>query len=190
MSAIALPRLWTPVDAGAVWTPGRETPLGMLERVLHHLRHPRSQAAERARELVLFAGFSDTAEIDVLNSVFDKHASINLYATPFLALTRAAVADVDTGTTIAANEANYTGYGRLAIPTSSMNSAGASGISNSQTLTFPNCTAGSSSVIGWAVITASTGGFVVVYGSCSPTTINTTQTPPTVAAGALSVSLD
>lgn len=162
----------------------------VFDHVIEGLRTGKGALEEARRKLIDFmAGFSDTAEVDVLDSVFGDHASIQLYTAPtYLALTTVAVTEVMTGSTI--TEANYTGYARKSIAATDMAAASAGAKSNSNTLTFANCTAGTSTVIGWAVCTASSAGNVIVYGTCTSTVISTTQTPATIAVGALSVTLD
>jgi hypothetical protein len=135
------------------------------------------------------AGFSDAVEKKILDHITGKTA----YASPgplYLALTTVAVTDADTGSTI--TEANYTGYARKQIPTADMTAAAgtSSETHNNTQEQFAACTAGSSTVIGWALCSASSGGDVVMFGTCPSTVISTTQTPATIAASALSLSLD
>ena len=135
------------------------------------------------------AGFSNFMEIEVLNSVFGDHATINLFTAPtYLALTTTAVGETDTGSTL--TEANYTGYARKAIAAADMSAASAGSKTNSNALTFAACTASSSTVIGWAQCSASTAGEIGVFGTCTSTVISTTQTPATVAIGGLVANLD
>lgn len=143
----------------------------------------------RSYGLTLFAGFSNFMELEVLDSVFGDHASINLFTAPtYLALTTVAVGETDTGTTI--TEANYTGYARKAIAAADMSAASAGSKTNGNALQFAACTAGSSVVIGWAQCSASSVGNLGVYGTCTSTTISTTQTPAQTAIGGLVANLD
>jgi hypothetical protein len=138
---------------------------------------------------LLMAGFSNQAELDVLDSVYGD-GSVNIYTAPtYLALVTVAVGETDTAGTL--TEANYTGYARKATAAADMNAAAAGAKANGNSLVFAACTAGSSTIIGWASVTSSSGaGTVIVYGTCTSTVISTTQTPATIAVGALSVSLD
>ena len=133
-------------------------------------------------------GFSDYCEKKVLDHVSGKTA----FAQPslFLALTTVAVVDADTGSTI--TEANYTGYARKAMPAADWNAASGTTatVTNAAQEQFAACTAGTSTVIGWALCDALTVGNVILFGTCPSFTVSTTQTPVTVAAGALSLSLD
>lgn len=100
-----------------------------------------------------------------------------------------------TGATI--TEANYTGYGRQAIAGAGWNAAAAGGAgaastaTNNGVITFAACTAGSSTVIGWALCDSVTtgAGNMLWWGSATSTVISTTQTPATVASGGISESL-
>lgn len=135
------------------------------------------------------AGFSNFMELEVLDSVFGDHASINLFSAPtYLALCTVAVGETDTGSTI--TEANYTGYARKSMAASDLSAASAGSKTNSNAITFAACTAGSSTVIGWAQCAASSAGNIGVYGTCTSTVISTTQTPATVAIGGLVANLD
>jgi hypothetical protein len=187
VTTLAYPVAADHIELPEIWTPGQ---LG--QEILDQIWRPTSRALGRAKDAIISymsPGLADTAEVDVLDSIFGDHASIQLYTAPvFLALTTAAVAETSTGSTL--TEANYTGYARLSVSAANMNAASAGAKANGATLTFANCTAGSSVVIGWATCTASSAGNVIVYGTCTSTTISTTQTPASVASGGLSVTLD
>lgn len=183
MTALALPHLELP---RGVVLPGDY----VFDRLRDRLREG-AGAFEDARRAVLsfMAGFSDAAEIDVLDSILGDHATINLYTAPtYLALTTVAVTEVMTGSTI--TEVNYTGAARKALAAADLGAAAAGAKSNTAQQQFPACTAGSSTAIGWAVCTAATAGGVIVYGTCTSTVISTTQTPATIQVGALSITLD
>ena len=106
-------------------------------------------------------------------------------ATVALALCTVLPTDTSTGATI--TEANYTGYARKVVEASALSAASGGSKTNSAELTFAACTAGSSTVIGWALCDSSTtgAGNALYWGSCTSTVISTTQTPASVAAGAL-----
>jgi hypothetical protein len=95
---------------------------------------------------------------------------------------------------LGANEAAYTGYARQTIAgagwvaaTAATPSVGA----NAATITFGNCTAGTATLVGFLVADSATvnAGNALWYGTLTSTVISTTQTPPTIAAGALAVSV-
>ncbi len=133
------------------------------------------------------AGFSDVWENLILDHVSGKTA-LPAIATGYLALTTVAVAETHTGSTI--TEAAYTGYARKAVAPADMSAASAGATSNSVAQTFAACTAGTSTVIGWAFCSALTAGNVLMFGTCTSTVISTTQTPATIAISALALNQD
>lgn len=133
------------------------------------------------------AGLSNAVELKVLEHVVGKTAYT--MPTTYLALVTVAVTETDTAATI--TEATYTGYARLA--TAGKWAAAASGqIANSAALTFPDCTAGTSTLVGWALVSSSSGaGDVIAYGNFgSSIPVSTTQTPVNFAIGALVITAD
>jgi len=90
-------------------------------------------------------------------------------------------------------DATYTGYAPLdehtnwTAATAAQPSVGV----NTATITFGACTAGTSTLISFAITDSATvnAGNILWYGALTSTVISTTQTPPTIAAGALQVSL-
>ena len=175
-------RIFVPLPDGAAILAPDELKDALLESVRGALR-----------ELgLLMAGFSDAVEKKILDHITGKTS----WSSPtvnglYLALTTVAVTDADTAGTI--TEATYTGYARKQVVPADMTAAAGttSETHNSVTETFANCTAGSSTVIGWALCSSSSGaGDVVMFGTCTSTVISTTQTPPTVAASGLSLTLD
>lgn len=133
-------------------------------------------------------GFSNAVENKILDHIMDD-GTYTVTAPTYLALTTVAVDDTMTAATI--TEANYTGYARKSIAAADMSAAAAGSKTNSAALTFAACTAGSSTVIGWALVSSSSGaGDVIMYGTCTSTVISTTQTPATIAIGGLVLNLD
>lgn len=137
------------------------------------------------------SGYAQTHIMDHANG----KTSWTMPATVALALCTVVPDSSKTGATI--TEASYTGAGRQTIAGAGWNaaSAGGAGVASTATnngaITFAACTAGSSTIIGWALCdSASTGaGNMLWWGSATSTVISTTQTPATVASGALSESL-
>ena len=118
--------------------------------------------------------------------------SFTMPATVAMALATATVASTMTGATI--TEAAYTGYARQTLAAAAFNAAtGAtpSVATNSGTITFGNCTAGTKTLLGFTLDdSATTGaGNVLWYGTLTSVTISTTQTPPTVGAGVMNLSM-
>lgn len=138
------------------------------------------------------AGFSDAVEKKILDHLTGKTSYASPTATGlYLALTTVAVGETDTAATL--TEAAYTGYARKqVVPADMTAAAGTTGEThNSVQEQFAACTAGTSTVIGWALCSSASGaGDVVMFGTCPSTVISTTQTPATIAASALSLTLD
>lgn len=137
-------------------------------------------------------GFSDAVERKILDHLFDD-GTYTVTGPVYLALTTVAVAEGDTAATI--TEATYTGYARKAIANTDMNAASTTSNNttkvNGNALSFPGCTAGTSTCIGFAICSTSSGaGDVIMFGTLPSVVISTTQTPATVGAGALSAALD
>lgn len=94
-------------------------------------------------------------------------------------------------------EPTYTGYTtRYAMAAAAWYSpaAGAAGvpswIGNNGAFTMTGCTGGTSTVIGWFLCDAATAsGNVIAWGSATSVVISSTQTPPAVASGAISLTL-
>lgn len=137
------------------------------------------------------SGYAQTHVMDHANG----KTSWTMPAAVALALTTVTPDSSKTGATI--TEANYTGYGRQAIAAAGWNAATAGGAgaasttSNNGAITFAACTAGSSTIIGWALCDSATlaAGNMLWWGSATSTVISTTQTPATIANGGLTQSL-
>jgi hypothetical protein len=89
-------------------------------------------------------------------------------------------------------EAAYTGYTRIAMGTagaSLMSAASAETTSNSSAITFPACTAGSSTVIGFFLADSATvsAGNLLLFGTCSLSV--SAGITPSFAPTALTVSM-
>lgn len=135
---------------------------------------------------VLLASFSDYLENKILDHVFGDGAYTS--PTAYVALCTTVPTDASTGSNIV--EANYTGYARLIINASDMSAAAAGSKTNSAALTFAACTAGSSTIIGFAICDALTVGNMLMWGTVTSKVIDTTATPPTIQASALVCTLD
>jgi hypothetical protein len=90
----------------------------------------------------------------------------------------------------------YTGpYARVALaavfPAATAGGAGAASsvVNSAGALTFPACTSGTATIVGWGIADAATVGNAIHWGSCTSTTVSSTQTPPTIASSALSLQL-
>lgn len=133
------------------------------------------------------ASKSDYLENKVLDHCLGD-GSFTMPAAVYLALCTVVPTDASTGATI--TEANYTGYARKQIAASDLSAAASGSKTNSAAITFADCTAGSSTVVGFAIVDASTNGNVLYWGTVTSKTIDTSNTPATVAIGALVVTED
>jgi hypothetical protein len=170
------------LNPGHITEAGREHPLGLALAEMFEFER-------RASGLIAgSASFSDYLEKALLEHITKK---ASLTAPDFyLALCTAVPEDSKTGTTII--EANYTTYARLKVEGATWTSSGTSptAIKNNAELTLAACTAGNSTVIGWAGCDALTVGNMLCWGTATSTVISTTQTPPKVAINALEITLD
>lgn len=176
---------------------GRRHPFGRaMQDFLDYearMAEARQRAIERGDPLPIAGGasFFNYAEAKILGHAVGKSAWAK--PTVWLALCTVVPEDAKTGITI--TEATYTGYARKEVPEGSWGAAseGApSSIKNSAELVFAECTSGESTIIGWALCDNATKseGNGIVWGTCSSTTISTTQTPAKVAANGLEVTQD
>lgn len=139
--------------------------------------------------LMLGASFSDYAELKIIDHVNGK-TSFTMPATVAMALTTVVPTDASTGASI--TEATYTGYARKAIAAGDWNAAAAGNATNANAIIFAACTAGASTIIGFAICDSSTigAGNILYWGTVTSKVIDTSNTPPTVAIGGLSISVD
>lgn len=137
------------------------------------------------------ASFSDYWENAVLDATFGD-PDVTITAPTYLALCLQVPTDASTGTSIDGGGwiPTYTGYARKSIAAADMSAASGGSKTNSNAITFAACSAGTSTIVGWALCDAATLGNILCWGSCTSTVISTTQTPATVAIGALVVTLD
>lgn len=139
------------------------------------------------------AGWTDVYENRILDHENQKTAMPALVTPWFMALTILAFTDTDTPTTSqdGSHKPTYTGYADASTPAASLNAASAGSASNGTAITFAACTAGSSSIVGFAnKETNGTTGDLRKYGTCTTTTVSTTQTPATFAIGAYTTTAD
>ena len=139
------------------------------------------------------SGIGQATMQKVLDHINGK-TSFTMPGTVAMALCTAAPASTATGATIS-EATGYTGYGRQTVAGTAWTAATAATPSvsaNNATITFGACTAGTAMLLGFAVCdSATTGaGAMLWFGPLASTVISTTQTPPTVAAAALSLSLN
>jgi hypothetical protein len=167
--------------------PGRIAGLAASREIREMLRRQDERIARGEDPIIAgAASFSDYAEGAILEHVVGKTTFTK--PTTYLALCTTVPTDASTGTTIV--EASYTGYARKKVEGTEYGAASGGAIKNSGTITFAECTAGSSVIKGWALCDALTVGNVLAWGTATETTISTTQTPATISANNLEITLD
>lgn len=135
------------------------------------------------------SGFSRKAAKGALDFFWGKEESLAKPAKVFLALCTVEPTSSSTGATIT-EATGATGYARLEVPVANIKKAeelATSIINTTAELTFAAITAGSATVIAWALCDSVTtgAGNVIMWGSATSTVISSTQTPPKIASGAL-----
>lgn len=112
-----------------------------------------------------------------------------------VAMCLATTAPTSTTTAVTIVEAAYTGYTRVTLTGASWSNAATSATpsvaTNNGAITFPACTASTSTLLGFMVADNATlaTGNSLWYGTLTSTVISTTQTPPTIATTAMSLSM-
>lgn len=130
-------------------------------------------------------GKSHYCQNAILEHILSKNA-FTMPANVYMALCTVAPTEDDTGTSI--TEANYTGYARKEILATDLGNAANGIITNSgAAIVFADCTAGSSTIVGFAICDALTAGNMLYYGTTTSKTIDTNNTPATVAISGLSI---
>lgn len=131
---------------------------------------------------------SDYSENKLLDHLLSQTA-FTMPANVYAALCTVTITDSMTGATI--TEATYTGYARKEILATDINAASGGVVTNANDITFAACTAGSSTIVGVAIVdSATTGaGNMLCYSDVTSHVIDTSNTPPTIPAGSLSVTL-
>lgn len=135
--------------------------------------------------------YGQAHEQAILTATFGGTA-LTAVTTAFLCLVTTAVANTDTSASLV--EPTYTGYTRVSLSGKMGAASGGNpaSIANNATITGTACTAGGpSTVIGYSITDTGTiagAGRNLVYGTCTSVVISPTQTPPTVAIGALTAT--
>ena len=127
-------------------------------------------------------------ELKVLDHAFNDGTFTA--AAVYLALTTVIPTDASVGSDI--TEANYTTYARVAIGAADMSAAAAGSKTNTAVFTFPACTAGDDTIIGFAILDSATIalGNIHYWGTTTSKVIDVNNTPPTIASGGLVVTED
>ena len=130
---------------------------------------------------------SNTAENKVLKALLqgtdiDFRASANLYLALFTA--------DPTESGVFTNEANFTGYARVAVAKASGWTDGGSTFTNASLIQFPQCTAGNNTITHFALCTLASGGEIVVSGALNASLNISSGIQAQFSTGSLSVGAD
>jgi len=129
------------------------------------------------------AGFSTYLQQKILDHIRGKTALT--MPTAYVGLYTAAPTDAGGGT-----EAAYTGYARVTTSGSDWTAASGTSGSNAAAITFPACTAGSSTVTHFGIFDASTSGNLLAWGALGASLAVSAGITPAFAIGALTLTLD
>jgi hypothetical protein len=128
---------------------------------------------------------TDSLEQRVLDHLFKGGATPALTAlsTVYVALYTAVPSDAAAGT-----EVSGSAYARQAVASAAWTRT-ASSIANNAEVAFPAVTGSAYTVVGWAIMDASTSGNQLYWGDCTSTTMNVGDIPR-FAANALTITED
>lgn len=116
-------------------------------------------------------------------------AAYPMPSTVYAALCKVAPSKTTTGSTV--QEVTYTGYARVQVPAASLNAASGGAMTNSQDIQWPDVQGGSDTAVAVAFFDAPTGGNMGYYDhDVGSVAVSTTQTPPVIRAGALTITED
>jgi hypothetical protein len=133
-------------------------------------------------------GMSNAVELKVLELLVAKTA-YTVTSPLYLALTTAAVLETDVAGTL--TEAAYTGYARKSVAGTDWGAASAGQIANVNAITFAACTGGTSTLLGFALVTTASGaGDIQAFGTLPSLVVSVTQTPVSFGVGALILTAD
>lgn len=137
----------------------------------------------------------DTFENDTLNLIFKGVAIANIadnataspLANLFVALH---TADPGEAGTQSANEANYTGYARVAVARGAGWTVTGNSVSPAANIQFPIATAGTNTITHWSIGVATSGSTKILFsGTCTPSISVTNGTQPVITT-ASTITLD
>lgn len=124
------------------------------------------------------------------NKVLDHcmgRAAFTMPATVYAALLDTAPTAASTGSTI--SEVSYTGYARVQVPAASLNAASGGSMTNSADIEWPEVQGGADTGVAVAFCDAASGGNVLYYDAdVGSVGVSTTQTPPVIRAGSLTIT--
>src|SRR5580765_5155201 len=134
------------------------------------------------------AGMSNAVALKVLELLVGKTA-YTVTSPLYLALTTATILETDTAGSL--TEAAYTGYARKSVAGTDWAAASAAQIANANAITFAACTGGTSTLLGFALVTSASGaGDIQAFGTLPSLVVSVTQTPVSFSSGALVITAD
>lgn len=131
------------------------------------------------------AALTNSGETSILNYLLTDTDDLSAITNWYIALFTADPGEAGSTT----NEADYTGYARVAVARSGAGwtVSGDTG-DNDAAIAFGECTAGSNTVTHVALMSASSGGTMYVYGALNSALAISTGITPQIAAGALDIT--
>lgn len=132
------------------------------------------------------AGFTDTSEIEILRA-FLKGTDISYRANAnwYFALFTGDPTDA----VIGGQEANYTGYARVAVPKASSFNEG-SPFTNANLIQSPKCTGGNNTITHFGLYTSASGGTLEIVGTLNSALSVSNNGQPQFNAGTLAFGID
>jgi hypothetical protein len=173
----------------------------VLQDICNLAAHEIPEGLEIARELdaagcpTALTGMAQYSMAKVGDMCVGHGSQWTLPAVIGLSLLTTAPTTASTGTTVAGTVAAYTGYAILTPTvgtwTNAATSATPSVVTNNGAITWGACTASTSTLLGFCISDSATisGSNLLWVASVTSTVISTTQTPPTIASAAMSLSI-
>lgn len=158
---------------------------------------PKLNALQDAGLVMMASGIGQATMQKVLDYLDGLTTTAFSPAGTFLGLAPSAPTSTSTGVTFGDGTSNYTGYGRFtATPATYFNAATAATpavVTTKAQIQFAACSGGGSVTENGIMLCDLTGvntGVNYFFGSITAVVISPTQTPPTIASGALSISMN
>ena len=170
--------------------------VGWLAKIEAKEWDPRLDVLRGAGIPMAASGVSQFAMAKILDYCDGKTTTAFNPASVNGALMTGSPASTTTGVIGATETTNYTGYARLSItPSTAFNAATAatpSVVTNATALTWAACTASTATETGLVITDSNTinAGNAFFFALITGVVISATQTPPTIAIGALSISMN
>lgn len=175
------------LDLEAVSIAGRLLPEEFAHWVKVITAEHEARTGERPRPIIAGGSYGDATELLILAAETGGTAYGETSPT-YGALLTVLATDADTGSTL--TRANYTGYQDKSIANADYNAPSAGAHTNLNAITWAGATGGTSTCVGFARVTTQGGGRLIRRAPIASVIVSATNTPASVAAGALIESLD